>query len=221
VHGPAELDLVSRSHARAFGRSRIVWNGIHPGDYVFSETKLDYMLFMSSMTRALEKGLDRALALSVSMGFRLVVAGTGMDYETVSRVSDMCSAAGAEYVGDVRGREKAELLAGARALLLPSRLNEGGPLVILEAMLSGTPVISSAWRGSVHIVTPETGFLCETDADWPDAVNRLETISSTRCREAGLAKFHYRRMVRDYVLEYEQELGTEAPRSDVPAAIPI
>jgi hypothetical protein len=202
--------FVSRAHARAYGGCRVVLNGIHPGDCTFSETKCDYLLFMSAMDRAAEKGLDHALALSVRKGFRLIVAGTGLDYQTISRISALCAAAGAEYVGDVRGRKKAELMAGARGLLFPSRLTEGCPLVILEAMLSGTPVISSACGGSVEIVTPETGILCETEDEWLDAIDRLGSISAALCREQGLMKFHYRRMVRDYVRQYEREIANWA-----------
>lgn len=199
--------FVSRSHARSYGRDRVVLNGIDPRGCIFSETKGDYLLFMSAMDRADEKGLDVALALSLRKGFRLVVAGTGPDYETIARISAMCDTARAEYVGDVRGEKKAELMAGARALLFPSRMAEGCPLVILEAMLSGTPVISSTCGGSVEVVTPETGFLCGTEEEWLNALDRLDTISPGCCREHGLMKFHYRRMVRDYVREYEQELA--------------
>src|SRR5215472_7440925 len=78
--------FVSRSHARAYGGCRVVLNGIHPGDCVFSETKGDYLLFMGAMERAEGKGLDLALALSNRKGFRLLVAGTGPDYETISRI---------------------------------------------------------------------------------------------------------------------------------------
>ena len=199
--------FVSRAHANAYGGCRVVLNGIHPDDFSFSETKQDYLLFMSAMERAIGKGLQRALELSIRKGFRLIVAGTARDYETISRISAMCAAAGAEYVGDVRGREKAELMAGARALLFPSRFTEGCPLVILEAMLSGTPVISSACGGSVEIVTPETGFLCDTDDEWLNAIDHLDKISPARCREVGLQNFHYRRMVRDYIGQYEREIG--------------
>jgi glycosyltransferase involved in cell wall biosynthesis len=199
--------FVSRFHAREYGSERIVINGIHPGDYIFSETKSDYLLFMAAMNKAFEKGIDLALDLSRRKGFRLIVAGTGLDYETVHRISDLCAEAGAEYRGDVRGRERAELLAAARAVLFPSRLQEGCPLVILQAMLSGTPVISSRRGGSVDIVTPETGFLCEAPEEWDRAVDRLGEISPRRCREIGMERYHYRRMVRDYVREYQREIA--------------
>lgn len=199
--------FVSRSLAAAHGSQRVVLNGINPSDYIYSESKDDYFLFLGAMNKAIDKGLDLALALSVRKGFRLIVAGTGLDYQTIERVSQLCAASNAEYVGDVRGVRKAELLAGARALLFPSRLNEGGPLVIAEAMMSGTPVISSTNGGSVEMVTPETGVLCSTESDWEDALDRIATVSPARCRAIGVERFHYRRMVRDYLREYETEMA--------------
>jgi glycosyltransferase involved in cell wall biosynthesis len=96
------------------------------------------------------------------------------------------------------------LLAGARALLFPSRLREGCPLVVLEAMVSGTPVLAG---GTLEIVTPETGFLCGHEDEWVAALDRVAEISPFRCREIALEKYHYRRMVEDYVREYQAEIA--------------
>lgn len=201
--------FVSRAVAQAHGSRRIILNGLSPSDFIFSETKEDYFFFISNMDKAYEKGLDIALDLSAKKGFRLIVAGSSDKYEVIHRAAAQCAASGAEYVGDVRGRKKAELLAGAKAVLFPSRMNEGCPLVLLEALMSGTPVISSASGGSVEIVSPEVGFLCSQVEDWERAVDRLHEISPSRCRETALDKYHYRRMVRDYVKEYEVEIGRE------------
>lgn len=209
--------FVSRTLAREYHATRVVLNGIDPSEFIFSEVKQDYLLFMAAMNKAIEKGLDLALSVSRSTRSRLIVAGTGLDYETIQRVSELCHGAGAEYLGDVRGMRKAELLAGARAVLFPSRLNEGCPLVILEAMVSGTPVISSRGGGTAEIVTPETGFLCDSDEEWITALSRVSEISPRRCREIALEKYHYRRMVRDYLREYRRELehfGSSGQRSE-------
>ena len=206
IPSSANWIFVSESLARVHGSTRVVLNGLDPEDYIFSETKQDYFLFMGTMDKAIDKGLDLALALSRCEGFRLVVAGTARSYEPIRHVAELCVAAGAEYVGDVRGTRKAELIAGARAVLFPSRLSEGCPLVILEAMLSGTPVISSNCGGSAEIVTSETGVLCATDDEWGPALSRLSEIAPVRCREIGIGKYHYRRMVTDYLREYRREL---------------
>jgi len=202
--------FVSNSLARAYGSMRVVMNGVDPNDFIFSAKKEDYLLFIAAMNRAAEKGLDRVLALSKKKGFHLIVAGTGLNYATIERISELCGAAGAEYVGDVRGQRKAELIASARALFFASRLNEGCPLVIIEALVSGTPVISI--RGSVEIMTPQTGFLCSSDEEWSDAVDRLDEISPFECRAIALEKFHYRRMTKDYLREYQDEIEAMSSR---------
>ena len=199
--------FVSRSLAQAYGSSRFVVNGINPDDFIFSETKHDYLLFLCAMNRAADKGLDLALQLSQSVGFHLVVAGTGLNYDTIRQVSELCADAGAEYVGDVRGSQKAELIAGARALLFPSRLKEGCPLTILEALVSGTPVISSRSCGTEEVLAPDAGILCDREEDWRAALDRIGNISSTRCREIVLEKYHYRRMANDYLREYRLEIN--------------
>ncbi len=208
-HGDARPNwvFVSRSLAASYGSDRFVLNGVDPGEFCFAEAKDGYFLFLGAMNKAIDKGLDIALSVAQRKRVRLIAAGTGLDYDTVRSVSTLCAESGAEYVGDVRGREKAELLAGARALLFPSRLSEGCPLVILEAMVSGTPVIASPAGGVPEIVTPQTGFLCDSDAQWLDAVDRVGAISPRHCREAALERYHYRRMTADYLREYERELG--------------
>jgi len=198
--------FVSQSLARLHHSGRFVLNGVDPANYCYSETKDDYLLYLGAMDKAVEKGLDVALALSVRKGFRLIVAGTGQTYEAIHRAADLCAAAGAEYIGDVRGPHKAELIARARAVLFPSRLNEGCPLVILEAMISGTPVLSSPSGGCRDLVTSDVGFLCEYPEDWDCAVDRLDGISTKRCREVALEKYHYRRMTDDYLREYQKEI---------------
>lgn len=198
--------FVSRALAQAHGAKRVVLNGIDPADHIFSETKEGYFLFIGSMHRAVDKGLVFALSLCQRAGCRLIVAGTGIDRKTVEEVASLCKAASAEYVGDVRGMRKAELLAGARAVLFPSRLQEGCPLVLLEAMMSGTPVISARSGGTLEIVTPETGILCDLTDDWTGALDQVQHISRHRCRQIAMEKFHYRRMTDDYLREYGLEI---------------
>jgi glycosyltransferase involved in cell wall biosynthesis len=199
--------FVSRTLAELHGRSRYVLNGIDPSQYIFSETKDDYLLFMSAMDWGIEKGLEVALALSQRLGFKLVVAGTGTRYEIINQTLAMCREANAEYVGDVRGQRKAELLAGAKAFLFPTKVNEAFGLGMVEALISGTPVICSDKGACSEIISPDVGFVCANEDDYVSAIAAIGEISPHACREKAMKDYHYLRMAADYVVEYQKEIG--------------
>ena len=197
--------FVSRTLAKSLGRSRYVLNGIEPSAYLYSGKKADYFLFMACVDWAYHKGLDRALEACATAGVKLVVAGTSRRREVVEEIARECGRAGADYVGDVRGVAKAQLLAGARALIFPTRINEAFGLVIAEALMSGTPVIASDSGACQELLSPETGILCRETADFAAAIERVGDIDPAICRARALREFHYLRMASEYVREYECE----------------
>jgi glycosyltransferase involved in cell wall biosynthesis len=213
---PANGVCVSRTLAATFGSSRYVHNGLDPAEFTYSETKGDYFLFMAGMQGPSihdiyrHKGLEFALELATEVGFQLLVAGTTRERVVGDRIAAMCDDAGARYLGDVRGREKAELLAGARTVLFPTRLHEGCPLVIIEALLSGTPVIASDRGACPELVSPEVGFVCADRAAFRRAIEDVGRIRPQACRAKAVREFHYRRMAAGYVREYERELDRGA-----------
>jgi glycosyltransferase involved in cell wall biosynthesis len=198
--------FVSRTLARLYGRDRYVLNGIDPAEYIFSETKDDYLLFMSTMDWGLAKGLDVVLSLSARMGFKLVVAGTGKDQASINQVAEMCRNVKADYVGDVRGKAKAELLAGARAFLFPTKLDEAFGLGMVEALMSGTPVICSDRGACPEIISPDVGIVCREESDYVAAVDQIAAISPQACRDKAILEYHYQQMAASYVVEYEKEI---------------
>ena len=199
--------FVSRTLARLHGRTRYVLNGVDPAACIYSETKHDYLMFMSSMDWEMKKGLDIALSLAARFRFKLVVAGTGNNYKRILRVSTLCRQIGAYYVGDVRGKRKAELLAGAKAFLFPTRVDEAFGLGMAEALMSGTPVICSDKGACPELITPDVGFVCRNDRDYVAALRNVGNISPGVCRDKALREFHYQRMADDYLSEYEKELA--------------
>jgi glycosyltransferase involved in cell wall biosynthesis len=199
--------FVSRTLARLHGRARHVLNGVDPAACIYSDTKAEYVMFMSSMDWEMKKGLDIALSLAARYRFKLVVAGTGNNYKRILRVQTLCRQIGAHYVGDVRGRKKAELLAGAKAFLFPTRVDEAFGLGMAEALMSGTPVICSDKGACPELITPDVGFICRDDRDYVAALRNVTNISPQTCRDKAMREFHYQRMAADYVSEYEKEIA--------------
>ncbi|MEO8497379.1 MAG: glycosyltransferase [Planctomycetota bacterium] len=212
---PANRNTIFVSHALAqvFNFDRAVWNGIDPDQYVYSSRKSDYFLFLAAMQGQIDKdkyhqkGLGFALALCKKADVRLIVAGTAVEPAVVQEISRMCAESGAEYVGDVRGEEKAKLLAEARGLLFPTQVIEGFGLAMVEALVSGTPVICSNRGACPELIPTDVGFVCESESDYLLAIERIGEISSARCRDVALERYHYRQMSCGYLREYEREIA--------------
>ena len=121
--------FVSKALARAYGYDRAVWNGIDPEHYEYNSEKSDYFVFLAAMQGPTDKdkynrkGINVALGLCKRAGLRLIVAGTAVESTVVDQIHAMCQQAGATYVGDVRGRDKAKLLAGRGDYCFPPRLS--------------------------------------------------------------------------------------------------
>jgi len=201
---------VSHTIARLHSSDRYVLNGIDPAEFIYSEAKNNYFLFIVSggvQKARKHKGIDVAFWLSKVTGIRLVVAGGNGDAPGMAEFGDLCRANGAIFVGTVRGQRKAELFTAARALLFPTQMNEAFGLPVAEALMSGTPVIASNNGAMPELLERGGGFVCEDEAAYLNAVANLGTISSADCRRLAMEQFHYLDMARAYVREYEREIG--------------
>jgi glycosyltransferase involved in cell wall biosynthesis len=77
---------------------------------------------------------------------------------------------------------------------------------MVEALMSGTPVICSDRGACPEIITKDVGFVCRYEPDYLNAIRRIGEINPQTCREKAMRDFHYLRMTRDYVAEYEKEI---------------
>lgn len=91
---------------------------------------------------------------------RLLIAGDGEHREPLERrTAELDLAQGVRFLGRCDAARVRDLLRGARALVVPS-IYEGMPLVVLEAMEAGVPVIASAVSGIPEVVEDgRTGWL--------------------------------------------------------------
>jgi glycosyltransferase involved in cell wall biosynthesis len=153
----------------------VVQNGVDLPNAVHEDSELEpesvTVLFLSSLFPS--KGLLvflEALALAREREPRLrgVVAGPWpsrqIEDETRELVQRLFPDNSVVFTGPVEGDEKTRLLTSSDIFCLPSFYpQEGQPLVIIEAMAAGLPVVSTMWRGIPEtVVDGETGLLVET-----------------------------------------------------------
>lgn len=155
----------------------VIPNCYDSADFAPSFEPGEYLLFMGRPTP--RKGLPIVAEIAARAGLPVKVAGQpGADIP------------GAEYVGLVTGQAKAELLAGARAVLTPTSYLEPFGGVAVEAMLSGTPVIASDWGAFTETVVPHvTGFRCRTLAEFLTAVKLVEHIDRRGVHREAIGKY--------------------------------
>ena len=140
----------------------VVPNSYEPGEFFPQGEPEDYFLYMGRMIP--RKGL--AVVAEIAKHFRVITAGQGDQ-----RVP------GAVHVGPVRGRDRLELLQGAKALLAPTGYIEPFGGVVVEAMLCGTPAITTDWGAFPELIEPGvTGARCRMLTDFLAAAERIDEI---------------------------------------------
>lgn len=149
----------------------------NPRDFRVSHEKEDYLLYMGRMID--RKGVNIAVEIAQACGRRLIGAGPGTPPK------------GMEYVGEVGVEERARLLARAHAVLMPTVYIEPGGNVAIEAMASGTPVITTDWGVFTETVKPgRTGFRCRTLQEFVDAVRNVGELDRPHAiRTYAISKF--------------------------------
>ncbi len=118
-----------------------------------------YLLFVGRLR--IRKGVEVLLeALRDVPGARLRIAGDGEHRERLEwRAGELGLGKAVAFLGSCDAGRVRRLLAGAAALVVPS-IYEGTPLVVLEAMAAGIPVVASAVSGIPEVVLDgESGWL--------------------------------------------------------------
>ncbi len=186
----------------------VVHNAIDLRLYHPCPAKKDYLLFLGRFHP--NKGVDLAIQVARQMGARLMIAAPAPHPDQQAYFDDQVKphlSQGIEYLGEVTGERKSQLLAEARCLLMPDRWEEPFGLVALEAAASGTPVVAMR-KGALPelVISGETGFLVDSLEEMVQAVDQVDRVSPSRCRDHAHASFGVERMVDSYLEVYERAI---------------
>jgi glycosyltransferase involved in cell wall biosynthesis len=160
--------------------------------------------------------LVRALAPLLGGQARLLIVGEGAERRAIE--AEVAARGVESWVGLPGARDDVpEVLAALDLFVLSSRM-EGMPLVVLEAMAAGVPVLATAVGGLPKLIRDgETGFLCPPgdEAALRDRVVALRSdpdgTRAVAARGRAQAREHHgsERMVQRY-LELYRRLGAAA-----------
>jgi glycosyltransferase involved in cell wall biosynthesis len=208
------VSAISRSQWSTYptlSPAAIIMPGVDPLRFAFREVPNDYLCYFGPFLAG--RGVLQAIAAARSLGLRLLLAGPRTEYYQ-STVFPLLDAKHVEYVGDVQGALRAEVLAGARALLHPVSYPEPAALAVFEALMCGTPV-AAIRNGAMTEILDEciTGCMAESLAQFGDAVVQALSLDRRQVRIRAELRFSSARMAADYVQLYERVIAATAIRS--------
>jgi glycosyltransferase involved in cell wall biosynthesis len=184
-------------------RSEVIYHGLDTDRFRWSDTPEDYVCFVGRFAE--DKGLHTAIDIAERAGLRIGVAGEVhlVDKEFGEReILPRLEKPHVDFLGCLGIDRKVPLLQYSRALLAPIQWEEPFGLVLIEAMLSGCPVVAFP-RGSVpELVEPGiTGFIAHSAEEMVEMIRPgglLDDFDRRRCRERAVERFSRARLVADH-----------------------
>jgi FkbM family methyltransferase len=180
----------------------VIPSGFDLSEFEFRDKKDDYFLMCGRIVWS--KGVDIAAQVCEKLGVKLILAGTSYgpkDCNLGDKWPDHVS-----YVGYADVEKRKRLMAGAKGLFCPTIYNEPFGYVAIEAMLSGTPVITVDWGAFTETVQHGvTGYRCRTFEQFLWAAKNIHTISPWACREWAVKNYSFEKVGKMYK-EYFQSL---------------
>ena len=160
----------------------VIPNYFDPDDFQYSADKSDYFVYLGRIIH--RKGIEVAVKAVEAIGAKLIVAGQDGG-ESVD-----LSSPNVECIGFVGVEERRKLLSEAKGLFLPTLYIEPVGGVIIEAAMSGTPVITSNWGAFPELVIHgKTGYRCNTLDHFVWAAQNIGNIKPENCYRYAMSNY--------------------------------
>jgi glycosyltransferase involved in cell wall biosynthesis len=203
------LVACSAAHARSIAEhTRFVRYGLNLADWPFRPDKERHLVHVAKI--APYKGQHEAV-LAAAMARRELRLFGNVEHRLYQRavVSPLVAALpGISYWGETKSTSA--VLMPAAALVQTPKWFDAFPLIVLEALASGTPVISYAEGGvKEQIENGVNGFLCHGMFQLAEMIGRLDEIKARNCRAYAEEHFTVARMAGDYRALYQRVLDGE------------
>lgn len=190
----------------------VVYNGIDTASFPFSPKPGSYLAYLGDIRE--DKGPLECIRVARKAGVPIRIAGPPSQYFR-DAVKPEVDGRSVEYVGEVDHAGKVELLSGALAMLFPVAALEACPLVLMESMACGTPVLGIGKGPLPEIVEQGVGGIYVDDFDSMVAqVGRLREMDRTAVRRRAVERFDVSRMVSDYLRIFDRVVNGDPKRGE-------
>jgi len=183
----------------------VIPHGVEREEFPLSSSPEDYLLYLGRFIP--QKGVVEAIHVAKRLGVRLLLAGYENEYFH-STVRPLLVPGESEYVGPVSPLERAQLLSKAKALLYPLLAPEPFGLVVVEAMMCGTPVIGHG-IGAVPelVVDGESGILGASLDELAERGRDAFSLNREAIAAYAEKRFSMESMAKSYLELYRSIVG--------------
>ncbi len=228
-HGPflpAERDLfqviqrdaavvaISRhqaSTATGIRIARVIHHGIDVQDIPVG-TGGDYACFVGRMHPC--KGVRHAIDVARAAGVPLRIAAKmrePAEYDYYRSEVEPHLDHDIRYLGELGPADKYALMGGACALLNPIQWAEPFGLVMIEALATGTPVVTTHQGSAPEIIDDgRTGVLRDTPTGLAAGLLQAARLDRAHCRAVAVDRFSIERMIGTHLDLYTDLMTTQA-----------
>ena len=180
---------------------RYVHNGVNLDRYSFDPLveKTNRLLYVGRFSKF--KGPHTAIELAKKVNLPIDLVGGSFvdDPSYMNQIESMCDGKDIRMLKDVSHETKIELMQKAKAVIIPSKMNEPFNLVSVESQACGTAVIVTRDGGLPETVNHGvTGYICDSMSDMIGAVEDIDKINSSDCRKWVEENFSRQRMAKEY-----------------------
>lgn len=184
----------------------VIPNQFDPAEFPYTNAgNGDYLLFLGRLIRMKAPGTACLIADALDMPVKIAGPGATKWGDTfVEFPEGRIEAEQLEYVGPVTIDERAELLAGAAATIVPTIYAEPFGGVAVESMMAGTPVVATDFGAFTETVREGvSGYRFQTLLEAVDATRSAMLLDPLRVRR--YAEEHY--SLSAVTPQYERWLG--------------
>lgn len=176
----------------AYGKAGIehgIWNDavipnyFDPNDFYYREAKAEWGIYLGRITST--KNVAFAADLANRTKQVILFYGNGDPIEAGIQESEYV-----KIMGFADKETRRRVLSEAKFLILPTSYLEPFGGVVIEANMSGTPVITSDWGAFPEIVVQgKTGYRCRSLAQFVKAIHTVGKLSTIDCRNWAMDNY--------------------------------